>query len=226
MKTIKKMGLLLCTLTIFSSCVTIQSADLQLLKCKVAIGFAIVIALIALIVVTLLVLIAAKREPPEIEEIITLPNPSDEWLKTSYNATTSLFIETDREIWQIATIFLSASLLIMGWVVTNLDKLDISVVIVAGCASVLLVGIATLFKHRLRLFNLVHSAYLRRLENAIMKTQDMAEYWGPHHLRNNVLSTKDKGLCPWLLSIHGIMDIYFVLFTAIWVALWIIKCFG
>lgn len=185
---------------------------------EVAIG----IGFVAFAVVVLWVLMGATRRPPQLDEIGSglPPNPSDEWLKTAYNATTSLFVETDREIWQIATIFTSASLLIMGWVATNLEKLDIRLVVVAGYASILLVGVATLFKHRLRIFNLVHAAYLRRLEQGFVRGQEAAEYWGLHHIRMKVKA--GRNLFAWATSIHGIMDIYFFLFTAIWVALWVI----
>lgn len=180
------------------------------------------------LIVIILVLVALISKRPELSGPATNPPPPPlkppppilEWLITAYKTATSLYIEVDREIWQIATIFLSASLLIMGWVVTKSDKLDLRMVIIMGCASIMLVGIATLFKLRLRNFNLIHIEYMRRLEEAAVGQQNAAEYWGLHHARKVLKAGKLwKHPLQWSTSIHGIMVIYFVLFIVIWVAL-------
>ena len=73
--------------------------------------------------------------------------PIVDLMKTLYSATTSLYVEVDRKIWQIATIFLAASLGVIGWVVVNLKDLSPTVVAIVGYASITLVGIATVLKH-------------------------------------------------------------------------------
>jgi hypothetical protein len=181
----------------------------------------IIISLSVIVFTVLLVLFAARGRVPQIEGGDTkLPVPSAEWLKTAYDATTSLYIEVDREIWQISTIFLSASLIIMGWVMTSLDKIDTRAVVIAGAASILMVGVATLFKHRLRIFNLVHIEYLRRLEEGFIGQKEAAEYWGVHHVRSKLKAGNNPA--RWITSIHGVMDVYFILFIAIWLALFMI----
>jgi hypothetical protein len=183
----------------------------------------IIIAAIVVVAVILLVVVAVTRQPPKFDAPPpNLPRPSDEWIRSAYTATNSLYIEVDREIWQISTIFMASSTLVMGWVVTNFDKLSSRMVLVIGCASIMLVGMATLLKHRLRMFNLVHIESLKRLEQAAVGgNHDAANYWGVYHIRNCLRA----GSRPtrWATSIHGLIDIYLVLFSLIWLALWLIK---
>jgi hypothetical protein len=172
----------------------------------------IVIAAIVVVAVFVLVFVAVTRQPPKLDlPAPNLPRPSEEWIRSAYAATISLYIEVDREIWQISTIFMASSTLVMGWVVTNFDKLSADMVLVIGCASIMLVGMATLLKHRLRMFNLVH----------IESNLEAANYWGVCHIRNCLRAGSHP--VRWATSIHGLIDIYLLLFTLIWLALWLIK---
>jgi len=183
----------------------------------------IIIAAVVVVAVFVLVGVAVTRQPPKLEATAqNLPRPSDDWIRAAYTATVSLYIEVDREIWQISTIFMASSTLVMGWVVTNFDKLSAQMVLVIGCASIMLVGMATLLKRRLRMFNLVHIESLKRLEQAAVGGNlDAANYWGVHHLRSSLRAGSDPA--RWVTSIHGLIDIYLVLFTLVWLALWFIK---
>ncbi len=186
----------------------------------VTISACIAVAVVSLIVV--LVIFAMRQDPPQVDESDPPGSlPSDEWIRTQYQSTTSLYIEVDREIWQISTIFVSASLLLMGWVVTNFDKLDSTLVLVLGCASITLVGTATLFKHRLREFNIVHLGFLRRLERAMATSQVDAEFWGLHYVRRQKMKSKGN-FSKIIRSVHGVMDIYLFLFIALWLAIWLL----
>ena len=179
------------------------------------------LAVAGVIVIALLVVISIRQEVKQVEAIDAQETkPSDEWLRMAYQAANSLYIEVDREIWQISTIFIAASLLLMGWVVTSFDNIDFYLSVVLGCASIILVGLATLFKHRLRAFNLFHISYMRRLEQAGAGTEEGAQIWGLHYLRKRM---KTKGdILKTATSIHGVMDIYFFLFIILWVAIWLI----
>jgi hypothetical protein len=183
----------------------------------------IVIAAIVVVAVFVLVFVAVTRQPPKLDlPAPNLPRPSEEWIRSAYAATISLYIEVDREIWQISTIFMASSTLVMGWVVTNFDKLSADMVLVIGCASIMLVGMATLLKHRLRMFNLVHIESLKRLElAAVGGNLEAANYWGVCHIRNCLRAGSHP--VRWATSIHGLIDIYLLLFTLIWLALWLIK---
>lgn len=188
-----------------------------------------------MVVAVLIFVLRVADVAPPLEEFAlpleNLPRPSDEWIRSAYTATTSLYIEVDREIWQIGTIFMASSALLMGWVVTNFNELKPEMVLLIGCASIMLVGMATLFKHRLRRFNLVHIESLRRLERAAVNgNRDAADYWGVHHMRSSLrtdkagpATTSVRRLMRRATSIHGLIDIYLVLFTVMWLLLWLIK---
>ena len=174
-----------------------------------------------LIIFAFLILYSATRKAPILEEPEKAPtSPSVDWLKTAYDSTIDHWIETDREIWQIATIFLSASLLILGWVVVNFGTVELEVLTIAGTASVALVGVSTLDKHRMGRFNLLHARYLRRLERAFMQDDTAAAYWGLHHVRLR-LKTR-RNILSWATSLHGLSDIYFFLFAFLWIGLWFV----
>ena len=160
--------------------------------------------------------ICKQRPPAEPEDPNPTTAPAPEWIRAAYSAVTSLYIEVDREIWQVSTIFTAASLLILGWVVTSLSTLPLPVIVLAGCASILLVTVATLFKHRLRNMNLVHIQQLRSLEGAGTVPGD-PEYWGVHRRRR---ALRARGLFLWVTSIHGVIDVYVFVFAGLWIALW------
>jgi len=166
--------------------------------------------------------LAVCLEQPPHEPNAPTGSPTDDWCRNMYQASTSLYIEIDREIWQVSTIFTSASLLILGWVVTSLAQLSLPMVVFAGSASILLVTVATLFKHRLRNFNLVHIQHLRCLEKAAAGGGPAAEYWGVHH-RRKILAAKGV---RWLTSIHGVMDLYAIAFLTLWIVLWLYLAYG
>jgi hypothetical protein len=175
------------------------------------------------LIILILVFLAIRQDVKQVEDAEPLkPIPSEEWVRTAYETTTSLYVEVDREIWQISTIFLSASLLLMGWVVTRFGDINLCLTLIVGCASIVLVGVATLFKHRLRAFNLVHVSYLRRLERAIADSEESVSFWGLHYLRRRSMMSKGNFRRK-VTSIHGVMDIYFVLFLLLWVGIWLVK---
>jgi hypothetical protein len=188
-----------------------------------------IIGFLVVATVVILIWVAANQKPPfppppppplpPPPPPPNLPPNTNDWIRTAYTATTSLYIEVDREIWQVSTIFMTASILLMGWVVTNLYKLNMGMTMVIGCASIILVGMATLFKFRLRRFNLVHIENLKRIEQAALGI-DAANYFGVHHMR---FSLKPEKWWQELISIHGLMLIYFVLFTLIWLAIWAVQ---
>lgn len=178
-----------------------------------------IVVILLVMFTSVLVLLGIRNEPKLIsEEEPKEPVPSDDWLKTAYQTVNSLYIEVDREIWQISTIFTSASLLLMGWVVINFTGMMLELIFLIGSASILLVGIATLFKHRLREFNLFHISFSRRIERAISKTEEGTYFWGLHHLRRSCLNSKGKFIRS-ITSIHGVMDIYYGLFVILWAAI-------
>lgn len=158
------------------------------------------------------------RKPLELsDELVTLPGG---WPETVYPVAVTLFQDTDRAMWQIMSIFLPASLILMGLVVSNLEKLDLSAVAVAGSASVSLVAIATVFKLRLREFNLLHADYIVWIERAWLGQNDIVEKQGLFRLRKDKL--RAKGVRNFLTSIHGIIDIYLFVFIGLWVALGVV----
>lgn len=159
-----------------------------------------------------------QRPAGEQQEPDAAARPDPDWLQATYSATTSLYTEVDREIWQVSTIFTSASLIILGWVITSFNVLTLPLIVLAGCGSILLVTVATLFKHRLRNLNLIHIQHLRALEKAGAFPGD-PDYWGVHHRRR---SLRAQGLM-WLTSIHGVMDLYLFAFAALWIALWLYR---
>ena len=180
----------------------------------IVLGLGFVVLMLAWIVLA----VCTQRPPAEPLEPKNTAVPSPEWLRGAYGTVTSLYIEVDREIWQVSTIFTSASLLILGWVVTTSSPLRLPIIVLAGCASLLLVTIATVFKHRLRNFNLVHIQHLRLLEKAGVDPGDPG-HWGLHHRRRFL---KAGGL-GWLTSIHGVMDLYALAFASLWVLLWLYR---
>ncbi len=165
--------------------------------------------------------VCTQRPASEPSEPDPAARPDPNWLRAAYSAVTSLYIEVDREIWQVSTIFTAASLLILGWVITSFNALKLPVIVLGGCGSILLVTVATLFKHRLRNMNLLHIQHLRSLERAGAAPGD-PEYWGVHHRRR---SLRAHGI-TWLTSIHGVMDLYLLAFAALWVALWLYRVYA
>lgn len=193
----------------------------QVIQQKVFITLLMILpGLVFVVIMFVWINLAMNQKCPPID--IVNPNPTHApdmtWIQTTYSATTSIYIEFDREIWQVSTIFNTASLVILGWVVTSLDKLKLPMIILVGCASILLVTVATVFKHRLRNFNLVHIGYLCSLESTGASPYK-AEYWGVHHRRKD-LEVKEKFSKPWFTTIHGAMDLYAFVFAGLWIVLW------
>ena len=181
------------------------------------------LSFLVLLIILILIVVAFRQDVKQAEDVEPLePVPSEEWIRTAYQTTTSLYVEVDREIWQISTIFLSASLLLMGWVVTRFSDVNLCLTLIIGCASIVLVGVATLFKLRLRAFNLVHLSYLRRLERTIAGSEANASFWGLHYLRRSSMMSKNI-FSRTVTSIHGVMYIYFFLFLILWFAIWLVK---
>ena len=182
---------------------------------EIVLGLAFVVAMFAWVGIAM-----CKQHPPrEPKNPTPAAPPTLEWIQTAYSAVTSLYIEVDREIWEISTIFTAASLGILGWVVTNVSTMELPVIVLVGCASIMLVTVATLFKHRLRNMNLVHIQYMRSLEGAGSDPGD-PEYWGVHHRRK---ALRARGPFLWITSIHGVMDVYVFVFAGLWIALWFYK---
>jgi len=174
------------------------------------------------IIISMVVFAMVNSSGPKLndEENTALPRPPIDVLQAAYTAATQLHIETDRAMWQIVAIYVPVSVLIMGWVVSSMNVIKETSVIIAASSAIVLVGIATLFKHRLRSYNKVREAYLRRLENVLMGSEPAGNQWGLHHV---MLKNFNSSAChKSLLSIHCVVDLYFFLHILIWIALWIV----
>ena len=99
-------------------------------------------------------------------------DPIEPW-KTLYDKATQMHIDTDKGMYQLITVFVPASLLVLSWVVANTrpELITRDHVIVIGSLAVVLVGIATLLKHRLRHYNKLREVYLRGLERRLCDKQ-------------------------------------------------------
>jgi hypothetical protein len=196
----------------------VQRREFIMIPLEIALGLGFVATMFAWVGLAM----CKQRPPADPADPNPATAPDPKWIRAAYSAGTSLNIEIDREIWQVSTIFTAASLVILGWVVTSLSQLQLLVIVLAGCASILLVTVATLFKHRLRNMNLVHIQHLRSLERAGAVPGD-PEYWGVYHRRR---ALRARGPLLWLTSIHGVMDLYVFAFAGLWVALWFYRAWG
>lgn len=170
--------------------------------------------------VSLLVL-AAIFEKPEDELSIgnLVPNLAGNRLKngnwgTLYERAIQMHIDTDKGMFQLITVFVGASLLILGWVVANPkpEALSSDHVLVVGSLAVVLVGIATLLKHRLRHYNKLREIYLRRLEQQL-RQPDI----GLHTFMKKATNPL-KGLN---VSFHEAIDIYYFIYLVVWIIVYI-----
>lgn len=133
------------------------------------------------------------------------------FLTTLYDKTIQMHIETDSGMYQLISIFVGASVLILGWVLASSkpDAITRDSIMTVGSLAVVLVGVATLLKHRLRYYNKVREIYLRRLEAVLLKGQLPKDQWGLH---NFVKKFADPGD----VSFHEVIDIYYFVNIFIW----------
>lgn len=147
------------------------------------------------------------------------PDPTEPW-KTLYDNATQMHIETDKGMYQIVTVFVGASLLVLGWVVgARTDQISPDLIAIVGSLAVVLVGIATLLKHRLRYYNKLREVYLRVLERRLCGSLESTA--GLHSFMaaaSKVPSTRRSAV-----SFHEAIDIYFVIYAFIWIVVYVWK---
>ncbi len=139
--------------------------------------------------------------------------PPHEVLLEMHRAGCGMFADTDKAMWQIVSVFLPGSLLLMGWAVTTKNLPEWAFVML-GSASILLAGTGALLKLRLRSMNVLQLRHLQRLERVLLGTAD-ADGWGVHQVRIPLWA---HGLGQ-VISLHGVILIYFLLFTGTWVGM-------
>lgn len=174
--------------------------------------------LILPILVTFLILLAMLEKEPNKEKLdkkYSLKMDDKELIKFFYEKTIDMHIGTDKGMYQIIAIFVPASLLVLGWVLSKnvCKKLSVEETVTIGSLAIVLVGIATLIKHRLRYYNKIREVYLRRIEHILLQENDLLEKEGLHIFMEN----KDK--TSWLLSFHFIIDFYYFTYLFIWVVI-------
>lgn len=169
---------------------------------------------------TLLVIAAMFASEPKATDLDkhlppapAVANPATSWpqepWKTFYDKATQMHIDTDKGMYQLITVFTGASLLVLSWVVgsSRVQSVTVDEIAVIGSLAVTLVGIATILKHRLRHYNKLREAYLRRLETLSGST-------GPHTFIDAVST---RGLS---LSFHEAIDSYYFIYAFLWVLLY------
>lgn len=179
-------------------------------------------AVIGPVLITILVL-NAMRSPdpsPELADSLELPDLDDEIHKTLitlYDKTTQMHVESDRGMYQIIGIFVPASLFVLGWVLSNPKNNQVTSepTVIIGSMAMVLVGVATLIKHRLRYYNKIREIYLRKLESHLLN-KEPDKNPGLHNFMKNSYS-------PTGISFHEVVDIYFFLHMGVWIIIWITK---
>jgi hypothetical protein len=156
-----------------------------------------------------------------------------EWAKSLYEKAIQMHIDTDKGMYQLITVFVGASVLVMGWVVASPIGVRPNQVQVIGSMAVFLVGTATLLKHRLRAYNKLREIYLRYLEDQLGgKSGDVPggtskqHPLGLHTFMRDALkqggSSEAKGEREWLkLSFHEVMDLYYFIYLILWIIVYV-----
>ena len=142
-----------------------------------------------------------------------------EAVKLSYEKAIDMHTQTDHGMFQIISIFVPASLVVLGWVLSKKsgDELSFEATLFVGSIAIVLVGVATLIKHRLRYYNKIRENYMRDLEITLFQKETEAEKIGLHNYVGKNCHT------PFLSSFHHVVDIYYFVYLAIWACLFIRK---
>jgi hypothetical protein len=157
---------------------------------------------------------------------LTLTPLEKEYWRVLYERSIQMHIDTDKGMFQLITVFVTASVLVLGWVVANpkpeLMKGDL--VLVVGSLAVVLVGTATLLKHRLRHYNKLREIYLRGLERQIDK---WASPFGLHTFMQASERTPKEAsehkMKKLRLSFHEAIDLYYFIYLFVWIVEFILK---
>ena len=181
----------------------------------IPISIAYICFLILSVILTYLVLFArCEKEPTvwQLDKRYFLKTDDKELLKLFYEKAIDMHIATDKGMYQIIGIFVPASLLVLGWVLSKnvSKKLSIEATLIIGSLAVVLVGIATLIKHRLRYYNKIREVYLWRIEHILLQKNKSLDREGLHIFMKN----KDKNR---FLTFHFVIDLYYFIHLFIWV---------
>src|SRR5439155_19482696 len=127
--------------------------------------------------------------------------------KTFYDKATQMHIDTDKGMYQLISVFVGASLLVLSWVVgsSRAQSVTADEIAIIGSLAITLVGIATLLKHRLRHYNKLREIYLRSLEKRLCGGADTKS--GPHTFIGAVSAR------AWSLSFHEAIDLYYFVYV-------------
>lgn len=172
------------------------------------------------VLITVLVVWAMFEAEPSEEETyddISITSYMKEVIKLSYEKAIDMHTQTDRGMFQIISIFVPASLVVLGWVLSKKSgyKLSSEATLIVGSIAIVLVGVATLIKHRLRYYNKIRENYMRNLERVLFKEDSEIKKFGIHNYFKENCSTH------FLLSFHIVVDIYYFVYLIIWVLLFI-----
>jgi hypothetical protein len=147
------------------------------------------------------------------------PDPSEPW-KMLYDKATQMHIETDKGMYQIVTVFVGASLIVLSWVVgVRSDQISPDLIAIVGSLAVVLVGIATLLKHRLRHYNKLREVYLRELEKRLCGSLESTA--GLHTFM--ATASRPPSTSGSAVSFHEAIDIYFFIYAFIWIVVYVWK---
>ena len=146
-------------------------------------------------------------------------NTADSW--RLYEKATQMHIDTDKGMYQLIAVFVPASLLVLGLAVPGSAPSSIppDYVVIEGSLSIVLVGLATLLKHRLRHYNKLREIYLRRLEVQLTGADSRAGL----HTFIQAATRLTFGRAP---SFHEAIDIYYFIYVFVWIALYVWKISG
>jgi hypothetical protein len=193
-------------------------------------------ALVAPVFVIILVFVAMiDKNPEDTDDSLSLPvlpelnSEQHQMLLSSYDKTVQMHVETDKGMYQIVGIFVPASLLILGWAVTQ--HLGPDLLLLVGSIAVVLVGVATLMKHRLRWYNKIREIYCRKIEAQLLAAsrdeespRDMLNdfaskdvTWGLHTFMQRAASRKESCFQKATkISFHEAVDAYFFVYILTW----------
>jgi hypothetical protein len=173
---------------------------------------------------TVLVLFAMFTRDPKDEDIAAFPgivglrkieNP-EPW-KTFYDKTVQWHIDTDKGMYQLITVFVGASLLVLGWAVggSRKDPITADEIAVLGSLAVVLVGLATLLKHRLRYYNKLREIYLRALEMRFCGA-DRTESGPQGFMKKMAATTPVHWTSKIAPNFHEAIDLYYFVHALLW----------
>lgn len=168
-------------------------------------------------VLVLLAILEDEPEEPTADDDIEITSETKEVVKLFYEKAISMHTETDNRVFQIISIFVPASLLVIGWILSKKKEaiLPSEATLIIGSIAVVLVGVATLIKHRLRYYNKIREIYLRKLEKVLLPEPMDYEEYGLHNY------VKKKCKTRFFTSFHVVVDLYYFVYLTIWVILYL-----